>query len=58
MTDNIHEKYRLLNYFTSPNVYIWSATLASCSLPFIISPSKIYAKNKDGKEYEWMPMKK
>lgn len=28
----------LLNYLTAPNVVIWSAILASCSLPQLIHP--------------------
>jgi predicted acylesterase/phospholipase RssA len=58
VTDNIHEKCRLLNYLSTPNVFIWSAAIASCSLPFVISPSKIYAKNKNEEIVEWLPMKK
>lgn len=57
VSDNFYDKSRLLNYITAPNVYIWSAAIASSSLPFAISPSKIYAKNKEGKEVEWLPMK-
>lgn len=58
VSDNYHDKCRLLNYITAPNVFVWSAAVASCSLPFAISPSKIYAKNKLGETVEWLPMKK
>lgn len=43
---------------TAPNVLIWSAAIASSSLPFVISPSKIYSKTKKGRIIEWLPMKK
>ena len=47
VTDSFHDKCRLLNYINAPNVFIWSAVIASCSLPFVVSPSKIYAKSKN-----------
>lgn len=47
VTDSWHEKCRLLNYMNAPNVFIWSAAIASCSLPFVLSPSRIYAKTHD-----------
>jgi len=36
---------RLLNYLTAPNVLIWSAIAASCSVPFIFSASELMAKD-------------
>ena len=53
VTDSCHEKSRILNYITAPDVYVWSATIASCSLPFAYSSTKIIAKNKNGTDYEW-----
>jgi TAG lipase / steryl ester hydrolase / phospholipase A2 / LPA acyltransferase len=41
----MYELPRLLNYLTAPNVLIWSAIAASCSVPFIFSASEIMAKD-------------
>lgn len=41
---------RLLNYLTSPHVLIWSAAVASSSLPGIFEPNKLLVKNADGTE--------
>ncbi|ODV94765.1 hypothetical protein PACTADRAFT_44295, partial [Pachysolen tannophilus NRRL Y-2460] len=51
---SIHEQPTLLNYLTAPNVLIWSAVCASCSLPGIFSSSTIYEKNLEtGAMQEW-----
>ncbi|KAK9451586.1 acyl transferase/acyl hydrolase/lysophospholipase [Limtongia smithiae] len=42
---SIYEPPRLLNYLTAPNVYIWSAVCASCSVPLIFSAHTLYAKD-------------
>lgn len=39
----------LLNHITSPHVTLASSVAASCSLPGIMHPNKLDAKNKDGK---------
>ena len=39
---NPHDKCRIMNYFTSPNVYIWSASSASCCIPGVYGSTKIY----------------
>eukprot|EP00931_Biecheleriopsis_adriatica_P005768 TRINITY_DN107253_c0_g1_i1.p1 TRINITY_DN107253_c0_g1~~TRINITY_DN107253_c0_g1_i1.p1 ORF type:complete len:648 (-),score=118.44 TRINITY_DN107253_c0_g1_i1:54-1955(-) len=39
----------LLNYLTAPHVLIWSASLASCSVPGIFEPRALLAKNRQGK---------
>ena len=41
---NEHEKFKVLNFITAPNVYVWSAILASCSLPLLFKPIKIQKK--------------
>lgn len=41
---------RLLNYLTAPHVLIWSAVVASSSLPGIFEPNKLYVKEADGTE--------
>lgn len=38
----------LLNYKTTPNVTIWSAVIASSSLPGCMKPSPLYQKQSDG----------
>ena len=58
ITDSCHDKYRILNYITSPNVYIWSAALASCSLPMVYAPTSILAKTNKTQQIEWLPTKK
>eukprot|EP00924_Labyrinthula_sp_SR-Ha-C_P016466 maker-scaffold_6-snap-gene-4.19-mRNA-1 protein AED:0.00 eAED:0.00 QI:111/1/1/1/1/1/2/85/783 len=35
---------RLLNYLTTPDILIWSACAASCSLPGVFEPSKLFKK--------------
>lgn len=51
---SIHEAARLLNYLTAPNVLIWSAVCASCSVPFIFSSYTLLAKDAiTGEHYPW-----
>jgi TAG lipase / steryl ester hydrolase / phospholipase A2 / LPA acyltransferase len=46
---------RLLNHVTAPDVYIWSAVCASCSVPFVFQPATIYEKDpKTGQSKIWM----
>ncbi len=42
---SVHETPRLLNYLTAPDVLIWSAVCASCSLPGVFESSIIWEKN-------------
>lgn len=58
ISDSAHNKFRLLNYVTAPDVYVWSASLASCSLPFVYAPSKIVTKTSSGGMTNWLPGKK
>ena len=39
---------RLLNYLTAPNVLIWSASAASCAIPYIYGPTDLYCKDHRG----------
>lgn len=49
-----HDMPRLLNYLTAPNVLIWSAVSASCSVPFVFANSTLMAKNPaTGEIYPW-----
>jgi len=41
---------RLLNYLTSPHVLIWSAALASASLPGVFEANRLMVKDPDGTE--------
>ncbi|ODV84736.1 hypothetical protein CANARDRAFT_200364, partial [[Candida] arabinofermentans NRRL YB-2248] len=51
---SVHEQPSLLNYLTAPNVLVWSAVCASCSLPGVFPSSTIYEKNyKTGKVEQW-----
>lgn len=53
---SLYELPRLLNYITAPNVLIWSAVAASCSVPFVYTAAAILAKDpKTGKAVPWNP---
>jgi len=41
---------RLLNYLTSPHVLVWSAAVASSSLPGVFEPNKLLVKDANGVE--------
>jgi len=38
----------LLNYITAPKVFIWSAVVASCALPGLMTPAALFAKSPSG----------
>ena len=51
---SIYEQPRLLNNLTAPNVLIWSAVCASCSLPGVFPASPLFEKDpKTGKHRLW-----
>lgn len=53
---SLYELPRLLNYITAPNVLIWSAVAASCSVPFIFSPAQLLARDpRTGEVVQWNP---
>ena len=53
-SSSIYEMPRLLNYITSPNVIIWSAVAASCSIPFVFAGSPLLSKDpKTGEPVVW-----
>ncbi len=53
---SIYELPRLLNYITSPNVMIWSAVAASCSVPVLFSAAHLLVKNPiTGEHLPWNP---
>ncbi|MCJ1276336.1 hypothetical protein MMC21_004141 [Puttea exsequens] len=53
---SLYELPRLLNYITAPNVLIWSAVAASCSVPCIYTAAPLLAKDpKTGDAVPWNP---
>ncbi|KAI1100844.1 patatin-domain-containing protein [Jackrogersella minutella] len=53
---SIYELPRLLNYVTAPNVMIWSAVAASCSVPLVFSAAPLLVKNPlTGEHTTWNP---
>lgn len=51
-----HDEDRLLNYLTAPNVLIWSASSASCAIPFIYGATDLYCKDHNGQPYKYTLM--
>lgn len=52
---SIIEQPRLLNNITAPNVLIWSAVCASCSVPGVFPATPLYEKDpKTGDIKEWL----
>ncbi|PSR87397.1 acyl transferase/acyl hydrolase/lysophospholipase [Coniella lustricola] len=55
-TESIYELPRLLNYITAPNVMIWSAVAASCSVPIIFNPAQLLVRDvRTGEHVPWNP---
>lgn len=53
-SSSIYEMPRLLNYITAPNVLIWSAVAASCSIPGIFAGSPLLSKHPaTGEPVNW-----
>ncbi|KAK0611023.1 acyl transferase/acyl hydrolase/lysophospholipase [Immersiella caudata] len=53
---SIYELPRLLNYVTAPNVMIWSAVAASCSVPLIFKAAPLLVKDPaTGAHVPWNP---
>ena len=53
-----HQKSRLLNSVTSPNVMVREAIMASCSIPGVFAPVTLAAKNVDGVKVPYLPSRK
>jgi NTE family protein len=53
-----HQKSRLLNAITSPNVYIREAVLASAAVPGVYPPVTLAAKNHLGEKQAYLPSRK
>jgi TAG lipase/steryl ester hydrolase/phospholipase A2/LPA acyltransferase len=45
---------RLLNYLTTPHLLVWSAVLASCSVPGLFPPVRLTTKDQQGNEKPYM----
>jgi TAG lipase/steryl ester hydrolase/phospholipase A2/LPA acyltransferase len=54
----LHQRSRLLNAVTSPNVYIREAVLASCAIPGIFPAVTLAAKNRLGQRQPYVPSRK
>ncbi|KAK4186301.1 putative lipase [Podospora australis] len=53
---SIYELPRLLNYVTAPNVMIWSAVAASCSVPLVFQAGTLLIKDPiTGAHVPWNP---
>lgn len=53
-----HQKSRLMNAVTSPNVMVREAVIASCCLPGIFTPITLAAKNVHGERVPYLPSRK
>ncbi|NNC99900.1 MAG: DUF3336 domain-containing protein [Gammaproteobacteria bacterium] len=53
-----HQKSRLLNSVTSPNVMVREAVLASCSIPGVFPPVTLAARNVHGERVPYIPSRK
>ena len=53
-----HQRSRLLNAITSPNVYIRSAVMASCAVPGVFPPVMLMARNVHGEAQPYLPTRK
>jgi len=53
-----HQKSRLLNAVTSPNVMLREAVLASCCIPGVFPPVSLAAKNVNGQRVPYLPSRK
>lgn len=52
--DSAQDTPELLTYATAPNVLIWSAVAASCSVPFVYRPATLLQKDPDtGEVTSW-----
>lgn len=55
-TESLYELPRLLNYVTAPNVMIWSAVAASCSVPLVFTAASLLVKDPvSGEHVPWNP---
>ena len=50
-----HQRSRLLNAITSPNVFVRSAVMASCAVPGVFPPVMLMARNVHGEAQPYLP---
>ncbi len=54
----VHQKSRLLNATTSPNVMVREAVLASCAVPGFYPPVTLVARNVHGEKQPYLPSRR
>jgi predicted acylesterase/phospholipase RssA len=54
----LHQRSRLLNAITSPNVFVRSAVMASCAVPGVFPPVMLMAKNAHGESQPYLPSRR
>ncbi|MDZ7782194.1 MAG: DUF3336 domain-containing protein [Halioglobus sp.] len=54
----LHQRSRLLNAVTSPNVYVRSAVMASCAVPGVFPPVMLMAENVHGEPQPYLPTRR
>ncbi|KAI8972459.1 acyl transferase/acyl hydrolase/lysophospholipase [Pilobolus umbonatus] len=52
-SSTLYDMPQLLNYLTAPDVVIWSAVAASCSVPVFYGSTSLYSKDKCGRIAPW-----
>lgn len=45
----------ILNHINTPDVFIWSAVVASCSLPGLLTPHELMVRSVDGSPFPYCP---
>lgn len=53
-----HQRSRLLNAITSPNVFVRSAVMASCAVPGVFPPVTLMARNVHGEAQPYLPTRR
>jgi TAG lipase/steryl ester hydrolase/phospholipase A2/LPA acyltransferase len=53
-----HQKPRVLNYLTAPDVLVEYAALASCAVPLLFPAVSLQARGKDGRQVPYMSTEK
>ena len=53
-----HQRSRLLNAVSSPNVYLRSAAMASCAIPGVFPAVMLQAKNELGESQPYLPARR
>ena len=53
-----HQRSRLLNAITSPNVLVRSAVMASCAVPGVFPPVMLMARNVHGESQPYLPTRR